>query len=401
MLEQALAIRISRHGKTGPQAARGHGAVARYYQFRGESEPAQRAVDRAVKAAKDDPTWLTLRGQIAMLAGDLAAAEVAFLGALKKLRGPARREALQGLGNVHVQQGNGRKAAQRYHQALAFTDDDSHDHAVLQAGLGQAAAAQDQHEEAIEHFERALEIMLETVGETHAEVAVCLNNLGLAWSGLDAWQAAAVAQYAVAVGEHAYGTDHPFQATSLANLAYYCSALDLPGVAITYAERGLAILERTRPPWHLDVAVALSNLANYHRESEQPELALTRAIQLAGIVPELAKLDHEAVAAVLFSTGTIVLEVGRDPVRAVTLYEQALLLRERLRDPDDEVLGHTASNAAARLFEANATPHALALLRAARPRWTDEDLLELLAGRIDALERGDRDAVLEDTELEP
>jgi len=106
----------------------------------------------------------------------------------------------------------------------------------------------------------------------------------------------------------------------------------------------------------------------------------------------------------MFSTGTTLLELARDVPCAVGLFTDALVMRERLRADDDEGVLNTARNAAARLFEAGAVDEATALLVAARMRWADEDAardeqLVALDETIAALRRGDRAAVIADTEL--
>lgn len=400
-LERALAIRVTCHGKTSAQTARAHGALARHHLVVGAHEAGLAAAKLAVKRSGGDPEWLVVQADLERNGGDAPAAEQTYTTALKKLRGVARISALRGLGNVHLLQGNGKKAKQRFEQALALVEDEaSYDAATLESGLGQAATALGDHDTAVEHFERALEQLIAVVGELHPDVSICLVNLGLAASASDNWKAAAATQYAIAIDERAGRTEHPFHATALDNLAYYCSEVGKPLAAIAYAERALALRDKTCPPWHLDVALTLSNLANYHREAGREDLALARARQLAAIAANLEKTEQETAAAILFSTGTLLLELANDPAAAFALYTAAVTLRERLREEEDDVVVNSLFNAVARMFVAGASERAIALLEAARTRWEDEDNLELVADTLEAVRAGDREAVLQGTELD-
>lgn len=400
-LEQALAIRVQCHGKTSVETARAHGAIARHHLVVGAHEAGLAAAKLAVKRSDGDPGWLVVQADLERNGGDAHAAEQTYAAALKKLRGAARIPALRGLGNVHILQGNGKKAKQRFEQALALVEDDaSYDAATLESGLGQAATAIGDADTAALHFERAFELLTAAVGELHPDVSICLVNLGLAATASDNWKAAAATQYAIAIDERAGRTEHPFHATALNNLAYYCSEVGKPRTAIVYAERALAILEKTCPPWHLDVALTLSNLANYHREAGREDLALVRARQLAAIASELEKTAQETAAAILFSTGTLLLQLGKDPAAAFALYTTAVSLRERLREEEDDTVVNSLFNAVAHMFVAGATDRAIALLEGARSRWEDEDNLDLLEETLEAVRAGDREAVLQGTELD-
>ncbi len=299
---------------------------------------------------------------------------------------------------MYLLQGNATKARKAFTEALALVDADSFEAGQLAEGLGQAATARGDTDTAVEQFERALAIYLEHLGEDRYEVAICLNNLANALSEVDSLDAAATAQYAVAVGERAF-PDSPYHATAVSNLAYHCSEAGKPLAAIGYGERALAVVER-RAVWSLDIALMLSNLAHYQREAGRDDLAAPRVQQLAALAPQLVDSGQETAAAILFSTATLTLELAKDAARAAELYASGLALRESLREPDDEVVLNTARNAAARLFVAGAADRAIELLDAAKRRWKHKPFKQILDDKLKALRAGDREAVIEDTEME-
>ena len=74
-------------------------------------------------------------------------------------------------------------------------------------------------------------------------------------------EARPLAERALAIGEAAYGPDHPAVAIRLNNLALILKDLGQPAQARPLAERALAIDEAAYGPDHPDVATNLNNLA--------------------------------------------------------------------------------------------------------------------------------------------
>ena len=400
LLEASLATRIRVHGRTSEQAALGHSALVYYHCRHPQVVAALDSARRAVAASDGGVRWLVLLGDTQRTGGDAVGAEQSYRKALAKARGRDRLGALRGIGSVHLLQGNGRAAHKRFTEALALVDEvESVEGARLVTALGTATMMLRDAPAAIAHIERGLAIQRRVSGELHEEVCTALNELGVAWHEEDPWNAAAAFQYAVAIGDHLYADGDPEHATSLSNLADLCAELDKPELALVYAERALAIREKLLGPWHLDVALSIANIASYHRACGRTERALALADQVAAIAPQLVETRQEVAATICFVTATIVLELGKDLDRALELYQRALDLRIALREEDDEALRYTARNAAARLFEAGHADRAAAWLTAAKPRLAAfrADLGKQLA----AVRAGNRDAVVDDTELAP
>jgi Tfp pilus assembly protein PilF len=110
-------------------------------------------------------------------------------------------------------------------------------------------------------LERALAMEEAADGPGHPEVAVILNNLGIAqWELGDLGAARASMERALAIGEAAYGPGHPELATALNNLGAVQRRLgELPAARATL-ERALAIKQAAYGPHHPEVADILSNL---------------------------------------------------------------------------------------------------------------------------------------------
>ena len=117
----------------------------------------------------------------------------------------------------------------------------------------------------------ALAIGEAAYGPDHPDVGRDLNNLALIWRDLgQPERARPLAEQALAITEAAYGPDHPTVGAALNNLAFIWRDLGQPERARPLAERALAITEAAYGPDHPDVATDLSNLATIWRDLGQP-----------------------------------------------------------------------------------------------------------------------------------
>ncbi len=115
-------------------------------------------------------------------------------------------------------------------------------------------------------FEKTLAIGETAYGANHPVVATRLNNLGLVLKALgDLEGARAHYERALAIDETAYGANHPEVATDLNNLGLVLQALgDLEG-ARAHLERALAILREFLVEEHPSVVTVRNNVARLDR----------------------------------------------------------------------------------------------------------------------------------------
>ncbi|MEO8702687.1 MAG: tetratricopeptide repeat protein [Kofleriaceae bacterium] len=323
----------------------------------------------------------------------MADPEVTYKRDLRTLRGTARVPALVGLADTYYTRGRLKLARRRYEEALALDADEP----AAYLGVAQVMAALGEGDPA-PAFERALGVLIARDGETHRSVSACLNELGTALAGDDLHAAAAAFQHAIAIDERTPGD--PAGATALGNLAYCCSELGKPAAALVYAGRALALQEAALPAGHLDIAVTLSNMAHYHRETGRDDLALAVVTRLAAGAARLARKDEATAAEVVFATATLVLELTGDAGRAAKLYTTSLLARERLSGRKEDAVVNSTCNAIAHLFEAGAVDHAITIATAAEQRWSYRPFVAAITAKLAALHAGDRAGVLEATELD-
>ncbi|HEY5793311.1 MAG TPA: tetratricopeptide repeat protein [Chthoniobacterales bacterium] len=142
-------------------------------------------------------------------------------------------------------------AVAMFEQAIALFKQ-AGDHRQLAALLSHCAALERRlgdQAKARRHYEEAIRVAVELHGESHAEVAVFLNNFGVA---LCEWRLFAEAEIchlrALQICESAYGSTHPDVGQSLGNLAVlYHIQRDLPR-ATKFYQAAIQVLSRSRDP---------------------------------------------------------------------------------------------------------------------------------------------------------
>jgi tetratricopeptide (TPR) repeat protein len=249
--------------------------------------------------------------------------------------------------------------------------------AQLLNNYGMILAARGEHEQALEHHERALALFVRDLGEDHPRVAHSVTNLAQALDKLgrreEAWAGFERAQ---AIRERTLGPDHPKAAIGVFNLGYIRFSQGRPAEALPLFERALAmwsaslgpdtdsaasahnaigaclqqldrldeaaaqldralaIQERQKGPTHRDVAKATESraeidLARGEWSAARDRLARSIAIWEATVGP-----DHLDLARPLCAAG-LAAEKLHEPQVALAHFERARgLFRDRAGEPD-------------------------------------------------------------------
>jgi len=188
-------------------------------------------------------------------------------------------------------------------QALGIADDVDSVSAETRASIwSSVATARDglgRADEALEAFERTLEIQREATGEMHPSYAIVLNNMALMFYGMDRLEDAMEAmQRSVEIRRATLGEAHPQTATALFNLARlhtiageYDKAEDNARTALTVAENGYQ-------PGHPRIGKSYEALAIVMDARGFPTEALEYARQARSIYQQAAAVDPAWITAV-------------------------------------------------------------------------------------------------------
>jgi CHAT domain-containing protein/Tfp pilus assembly protein PilF len=201
---------------------------------------------------------------------------------------------------------------------------------AAQAALDEATKLRDtgHYSEAMTRAEHALALRQAALGDTHPEVASCLNLLGDIERRRGVLsRAEPLLQRALEIREAALGKQHPDVAKTLNNLAAVYYDLGLYSRAAPLFQRSLLIREAALGKHHPDVAKTLNNLANLYSVQGlygQAEPLYQRALAIREAA--LGKADP-LVASSLNNLAILYGEQGLYS-RAEPLYQRALAIQE-------------------------------------------------------------------------
>jgi len=188
---------------------------------------------------------------------------------------------------------------------------------------------------AAEHIQRALAIFTAAYGPNHPRVAVALNGLGVVDEKRGDLGAARDAHAgALAIRKRAFGDDSPEAALSMDNLGSVHLMLGELSAAIEHCNRALEIREATLGPEHPHVASSLVNLGLIAEQQGRFDDAVQRHQRAIRVFEGALGPDHPFLAHPLTSLGRSELALGH-PLVAVETLERALALREASGTPEE------------------------------------------------------------------
>ena len=201
-----------------------------------------------------------------------------------------------------------------------------------------------QFTEAKKISERALAIGEAAYGPDHPTVAIYVNNLGGVLKDLGDLQGAKTNfERALAIDEAAYGPDHPTVANYVNNLGGVLKDLgDLQG-AKKNLERALAIDEAAYGPDHPTVAIRVNNLGSVLQDLGDLQGAKKNFERVLAIDEAAYGPDHPDVAIDVNNLGRVLQDLG-DLQGAKKNLERALAIDEAAYGPDHPTVAIRVNN---------------------------------------------------------
>jgi tetratricopeptide (TPR) repeat protein len=304
LLERALGLRESIHGRTHLEVARCLNLLGYVHRRLGNHTRAELLLERALAI------WEAALGK----------------------NHPDVADSLHNLAILYRHQGLYTRAEPLFERALAIREaalgknhpdvaDSLHNLATLYGHQGLYARA-----EAL--FERALAIFEAALGKNYPYIAIVLNNLATLYEIQGHYaQAEPLYERALAIREAALGKDHPDVAVLLNNIANLYRHQGLYARAEPLYERALAIFEATLGKNHPDVAASLNNLAILYRDQGLYARAEPLYERALAIWEAALGKDHIHVAIVLNNLATLYKNQGHY-AQAEPLYERVLAIQE-------------------------------------------------------------------------
>jgi len=211
---------------------------------------------------------------------------------------------------------------------LERTRGGAEEEAVLLADLALVRYFEGKREEALDHMQRALELMEKLHGTDHPKVAVLYNNLGGVQAGLGKLQESlATQEKALGIRQTVLGPDHPDVATSYSNLGRLLADLGRYDEALERFQAALGIMDEAlgeRHPKRISTLLAIGNTLRLKGELGQAKTTLERVLALS---EETAGKNHPEVATALTNLGEL-LDARGEFEEALARFERAQKIRD-------------------------------------------------------------------------
>ncbi len=178
-------------------------------------------------------------------------------------------------------------------------------------GIMQEALGLDQ--ESLESAQKALSIATRTVGAAHPDTATAENNVG-SWylQHGDPQGALAPLQHSLEIRREALGDHHTNVADSLGNVGLALHRLGRHAQALVSFEQSLQIREAHFDPDHPDIALSLRSIASTQRSLGRAQEASDTYTRVLEIYRTIYGEGHPESAMIELMIGELALELGRE-----------------------------------------------------------------------------------------
>jgi tetratricopeptide (TPR) repeat protein len=218
--------------------------------------------------------------------------------------------------------------------------------AISYNNIGNSLQNLGRHEKALQNHQRALGIRLKAFGENHPAVAASYNNIGISLQSLGRHEEALQnQQLALGIWLKAFGENHPYVATSYNNIGLSLQSLGRHEKALQNQQRALGIWLKAFGENHPDVAASYNNIGNSFQSLGRREEALQNHQLALGIWLKAFGENHPDVADSYNNIGISLQSLGRHE-EALHSYKQALFAtwRSQQKESNPKILKKRLDN---------------------------------------------------------
>jgi len=169
-----------------------------------------------------------------------------------------------------------------------------------------------QYDTALEYFQKALDIRLKVLGEEHMDVAILYNNIGVVYEHLTQYdKALAYFQRTLAIRLKLLGEEHEKVADAYSNIGVVYQQFCQYDKALEYGQKALAIRLKLLGEEHTDVAASYNNIGIVYKELAQYDKALEYFHKSAAIRVKVLGEEHMDVALPYSNIGNVYKELAQ------------------------------------------------------------------------------------------
>ncbi|CAF1457188.1 unnamed protein product [Adineta steineri] len=232
------------------------------------------------------------------------------------------------LGNLLLKTGHFDKA-EELHKVLLEQPSNESDKGFYYNNLGTAKYHQGDYDQAIEYYEKALEIWEQTLPADHPSLATSYNNIGGVYVDMGEYsKALSFYEKALTIKEQTLPANHPSLATSYSNIGLVYYNMGEYSKALLFFEKALKIQEKILPSNHPDLATSYSNIGSVYNSIGEYSKALSYYEKALEIEEKTLPANHPSLATSYNNIGEAYMHTGKNS-EALSFYEKALEIQEK------------------------------------------------------------------------
>jgi tetratricopeptide (TPR) repeat protein len=232
------------------------------------------------------------------------------------------------LGVLLIKLGHFNKAEELYEILLEQTIDESKK-AYLFHQLGWIKDDQGKYIEAIEFYEKALQIEQKTLPADHPHLASSYNNIGLVYKNIGEYsKALSYYEKDLEISQKILPPNHHNLAASYHNIGQVYYSVGDYSKALSSHEKALEIYQKVLPPNHPHLAASYNDIGLVYDQMGEYSKALSSHEKALEIFKKTLPADHPDLATSYNNIGGVYSEMS-DYAKALSYYERALDIRQR------------------------------------------------------------------------
>ncbi|CAF1000704.1 unnamed protein product [Adineta steineri] len=229
----------------------------------------------------------------------------------------------------------------KYHEAIQFYEKSLEIHAktlpsnhpclaTSHDAIGDVYKNMSDYSNALVHYEKALKIKQQSLPPNHLSVALSYNNIGSMYENMgDNLEARLYCEKALEINEKILASDHPDLAASYKNIGnILCNNSEDYEKALWYFEKALVMEQQAHPPDHLSLASSYINIGLVYESIGDYSKALPYYDKYLETKEESLAADHSDWPTLYNDIGSAYERIGYY-TNALSCHEKALAIQQR------------------------------------------------------------------------
>ncbi|CAF1352934.1 unnamed protein product [Adineta steineri] len=252
------------------------------------------------------------------------------------------------LGAVKYHQADYEQAIEYYEKALEIQENTlPENHSYLAISYNNIAGVymdRKEYSKALSFFEKALVVDEKILPENHPDLATCNNNIGLVYMNMGEYlKALSFFEKTCRIQQKTLPANHPSLATFYSNMGAVCLNMGEYPKALSFYEKVLEIQEKTLPENHHSLATSYNNMGSMYKYIGEYSKALLFYDKTRAIMEKTLPENHPSLTTCYNNIGTVYINMG-EYSKALSFLERALEIQEKTLPVDHPDLATSYNN---------------------------------------------------------